>query len=91
MNARERAEKTIVEAEKTVAEARKAIAEVKKRLKKTATESVLLTRGKINKYGFIHLPKKFFEKTGLPRKVDIPVTIYLEDNQLRIVFSGEKS
>lgn len=81
-----RVEKTIVEAEKAVAEARRLVAQVKNKLAKPSRKKVYLTEGKINKYANLHLPKKFFERTGLPQKVDIPVTMHLEENQLVISF-----
>lgn len=81
-----RVEKTIAEAEKAVAEARKMVAQAKNRLTKPLRERVYLVEGKINKYANLHLPKKFFEQTGLPRKVDIPVKMYLEENQLIVSF-----
>jgi hypothetical protein len=79
-------EKTIVEAEKAVAEARKVVAEVKNKLAKPPRKRVYLAEGKINKYSNLHLSKKFFEQTGLPQKVDIPVTMYLEENELVVSF-----
>lgn len=86
MREKTRVEKTIVEAEKAVAEARKVIAQAKNELAKPLRERVYLAEGKINKYANLHLPKKFFEQIGLPQKVDIPVTMYLEENQLIVGF-----
>ncbi len=45
-----------------------------------------MAEGKINKYANLHLPKKFFEQTGLPRKVDIPIEMRLEEDKLVISF-----
>lgn len=73
-----RVEKTIAEAEKAVAEARKVVAQAKNKLAKPIREKIYLAEGKINKYANLHLPKKFFERTGLPQKVDIPVTLHLD-------------
>lgn len=79
-------EKTIVEAEKAVAEARTVVAEAKNKLAESFRKRAHLTEGKISKYANLHLPKKFFEQTGLPQKVDIPVTMHLEENQLIVSF-----
>ena len=81
-----RVEKTIVEAKKAVAEARRVVAQARNKLAKPLRERVYLAEGKINKYAYLHLPKKFFELTGLPRKVDIPVKMHLKENQLVISF-----
>lgn len=81
-----RAEKTIVEAEKAVAEARKVVARAKNKLAEPLRKKVYLAEGKMNKYANLHLPKKFFERTGLPQKVDIPVKMHLEENRLIVTF-----
>ena len=78
--------KTIVEAEKAVAEARKVVAQAKNKLAKPLRKKVHLAEGKINKYANLHLPKRFFERTGLPQKVDIPIKIHLEENRLIVTF-----
>ena len=81
-----RVQRTIIEAEKAVAEARKMVTQAKNKLTKPLREKIYLAKGKINKYANLHLPKKFFEQTGLPQKVDIPVTMQLEENQLIVSF-----
>ncbi|MFQ6064209.1 MAG: hypothetical protein ACE5L6_01920 [Candidatus Bathyarchaeia archaeon] len=82
MSEKSRVEKTIVEAEKAVAEARKVVAEAKDKLARPLRKEVYLAEGKINKYANLHLPKRFFEQTRLPQKVDIPVTMHLQEDRL---------
>ena len=86
MREKTRVEKTIVEAEKAVAEARRVVAQAKNKLAKPLRKRAYLAEGKINKYAYLHQPKKFFEQTGLPQKVDIPVTMHLEENRLVVSF-----
>jgi hypothetical protein len=88
---KKRVEKTIAEAEKVVAEARKMVAQAKNRLTKPLRERVYLADGQISKYANLHLPKKFFEQTGLPRKVNVPVKMYLVENQLIVSFPKPES
>jgi hypothetical protein len=86
MREKKRVEKTIAEAEKVVAEARKMVAQAKSRLTEPLRERAYLAEGKINKYANLHLPKKFFEQTELPRKASIPIEMHLEGDQLIISF-----
>ncbi len=81
-----RVEKTILEAQKAVTEARKMVAQAKERLNEPLKEKVYLGNGKITKYGRLYIPKEFFEQTGLPREVSIPVEIFMKQNQLIISF-----
>ena len=62
-------------------------------VKKNKEKPAEVFEGKLNKYGFIHIGKELLERTGLPKKIDVPLKLEYdaENNAIVCTIVGEST